>query len=120
MALSRLKVRALAFLPLLIAISTTGGCALNVQANQRVRDALGAASSRHRALAVYVPSAPGDGGLAVGAAWTVGPPVGEAQGKLHLSGPYLWDVMNLRLEDGVADPNIGQISLSCIMTKNSY
>jgi carbamoyltransferase len=47
-------------------IVLTGGCALNVCANERVRRASG--------RPVHVPPAPNDGGIAVGALWSVAPP----------------------------------------------
>lgn len=47
-------------------IVLTGGGALNVLANARIREATG--------LPVYVPSAPSDCGLSIGAAWHVMPP----------------------------------------------
>ncbi|MBK7535998.1 MAG: carbamoyltransferase [Myxococcales bacterium] len=47
----------------------TGGCALNVVANERVRRTFG--------VPVHVPPAPNDGGISVGALWSVDPPVGE-------------------------------------------
>lgn len=46
----------------------TGGCALNVVANERVRTTLG--------VPVHVPPAPNDAGISVGALWSVTPPVG--------------------------------------------
>lgn len=45
----------------------TGGCALNVVANERVRQTLG--------LPIHVPPAPNDAGISVGALWSVSPPV---------------------------------------------
>lgn len=47
----------------------TGGCALNVKANDEARLFL---SKWQRP--VHVPSSPDDGGIAVGAAWLVSPP----------------------------------------------
>jgi carbamoyltransferase len=47
-------------------IVLTGGCALNVRANERVRRAFG--------RPVHVPPAPNDAGIAVGALWSVEPP----------------------------------------------
>lgn len=47
-------------------IVLTGGCALNVRANQLVRRVLG--------RPVHVPPAPNDGGIAVGALWSIMPP----------------------------------------------
>lgn len=44
----------------------TGGCALNVVANERVRKTFG--------LPVHVPPAPNDAGITVGALWSVEPP----------------------------------------------
>ena len=59
-----------------------GGCGLNVRANQRVFDELGAA--------VYVAPAPNDAGLAAGAAWKVTPPPRRPARPQHL-GFGLWD-----------------------------
>lgn len=46
----------------------TGGCALNVVANERIR--------RRVKCPVHVPPAPNDAGISVGALWSVEPPVG--------------------------------------------
>lgn len=48
----------------------TGGCALNVVANERVRKTLG--------VPVHVPPAPNDAGISIGALWSVSPPVQAA------------------------------------------
>lgn len=48
----------------------TGGCALNVVANDRVRRTLG--------MPVHVPPAPNDAGISVGALWSASPPVETA------------------------------------------
>jgi len=56
----------------------TGGVAFNVLANQRVHDtllAVGEASGRE--LKVFVPPSPNDGGLSIGALWSVTPPVSQ-------------------------------------------
>ena len=72
-------------------IVLVGGCALNVRANQRVSD-LAAESG----LSVYVPAAPNDAGIVVGAIWALSPPpvpavhVGRPQ-RLQYSGPYVFD-----------------------------
>lgn len=50
-------------------IVLTGGCALNVRANERVRHVSG--------RAVHVPPAPNDAGIGVGALWSVSPPTGR-------------------------------------------
>ena len=47
-------------------IVLTGGCALNVVANERIRRRFG--------CRVHVPPAPNDAGIAVGALWSVAPP----------------------------------------------
>ena len=47
-------------------IVITGGCAMNVKANDAVR--------MHFKMPTFVPSAPGDAGLPVGAAWLFTPP----------------------------------------------
>jgi carbamoyltransferase len=51
-------------------IILTGGCALNVVANERVRRRFG--------LPVHVPPAPNDAGIGVGALWSVEPPTDQA------------------------------------------
>ncbi|CAK0847602.1 unnamed protein product [Prorocentrum cordatum] len=63
-------------------IVMTGGCALNVITNQLIQDRLTAAggqlspSEAQRApLEVFSPPAANDGGLAVGALWTLAPPL---------------------------------------------
>lgn len=58
----------------------TGGCALNVVANERVRKTFG--------VPVHVPPAPNDGGVTVGALWSVELPVGELS---PFAGPELLD-----------------------------
>lgn len=50
-------------------IILTGGCALNVVANERLRH-----TSRRP---IHIPPAPNDAGIAVGALWSVGRPIGE-------------------------------------------
>ena len=59
-------------------IVLTGGCALNVLANQLIREELTqgglGGSYAERPLDVYVAPAPNDAGLAVGGAWAVQPP----------------------------------------------
>jgi predicted NodU family carbamoyl transferase len=70
-------------------IVLVGGCALNVRANQRVADV--AALS---ALPVYVPAAPNDAGIVVGAVWALSPPSAPPAGRpqrLQYSGPHLFD-----------------------------
>eukprot|EP00928_Gymnodinium_smaydae_P055080 TRINITY_DN38702_c0_g1_i1.p1 TRINITY_DN38702_c0_g1~~TRINITY_DN38702_c0_g1_i1.p1 ORF type:complete len:645 (-),score=127.58 TRINITY_DN38702_c0_g1_i1:19-1953(-) len=64
----------------------TGGCALNVLANQFVHDKLGQLKSP---LSVYVPTAPHDGGLVVGGLWMVQPPTQRQ--PLQYLGFRLWD-----------------------------
>lgn len=61
----------------------TGGCALNVKANSRIKEELG--------LPVYVPSAPNDGGLTAGFVWSVQPPCKVGQHHLTYLGAPLWD-----------------------------
>lgn len=63
----------------------TGGCALNVLANQLVEDSID--------LPVFVPPNPNDGGLTVGALWSVNPPPTIA--PLQYSGFRLWDIDTL-------------------------
>ena len=85
-------------------IVLTGGCALNVIVNMLVKRRFG--------YPVYVPSAPNDGGLAVGAAWLFSSPpplvpprggrvsgahagadaaVDRSTSALAFLGPHLWD-----------------------------
>ena len=70
----------------------TGGCALNVKANEAVRQLLG--SNR-----VFVNEAPNDAGLAVGAVWSLVAPTKAtaeaASGGLVFRGPLLWDLASL-------------------------
>lgn len=63
-------------------IALTGGCALNVLANSRIQ-------KQYPELPVYVPAAPSDCGLAVGAAWHVHRP--PAREPLQYMGFDLWD-----------------------------
>lgn len=70
----------------------TGGCALNVRANTVLQN-------RFR-LPVYVPSSPGDCGLAIGGAWSVIPPPTrrlqqQQQQRLEYLGAPLWDAKEL-------------------------
>ena len=64
----------------------TGGCALNVLANQLVHDTLSG-------VEVWVPPSPNDGGLSVGGLWTVAPPL--ARQPLQYLGFRLWDAESL-------------------------
>ena len=60
-------------------IVLVGGCALNIKANSRIRKEFG--------IPVYVPAAPNDGGLSIGAAWHLTPPPLERSGlSVHGSG----------------------------------
>ncbi len=65
----------------------TGGCALNVVANQHLRERW------HRP--VHVPPAPNDAGIAVGALWSVERPT-ETPGPYH-GLPLQWDIDDLVL-----------------------
>ncbi|CAE7901258.1 ADPS [Symbiodinium sp. KB8] len=82
-------------------IVLTGGCALNVVANQLVRDTLTEVKASQPVLTrprdVYVPPAPNDSGLTVGAIWAVSPPVGPRQ-PLQYLGFQLWDLEELGKE----------------------
>ncbi|CAE7214452.1 nolO [Symbiodinium sp. CCMP2592] len=82
-------------------IVLTGGCALNVLANQLVRDTLTEVRSQQpdfmKPRDVYVPPAPNDAGLAVGAIWAIAPPTGARQ-PLQYLGFRLWDIDNLAAE----------------------
>lgn len=71
---------------LLDGIALTGGCALNVLANSRIQE-------EFSALPVYVPAAPSDCGLAVGAAWHVQAP--STREPLQYMGFDLWDAENM-------------------------
>ena len=62
-------------------IVLVGGCALNVLANSAIE--------RRFSTRVHVPSAPNDGGLAVGAAWHVVAP--SSRQPLQYAGPELFD-----------------------------
>jgi len=68
-------------------VALAGGCALNVGANSRLHRALDGR------LPVYVPTAPSDCGLAVGAVFMAAPPpsVPTASPDLAYSGPPLFD-----------------------------
>ncbi len=68
-------------------IVLTGGCALNVVANERIR--------RRFDLPVHVPPAPNDAGISVGALWSVEPPSGPLS-------PYV----GLDLVQDVADSHL--------------
>ncbi|CAE7527458.1 nolO [Symbiodinium natans] len=72
----------------------TGGCALNVLANQRVHDTLQAGGvDGADSLDVWVPPSPNDGGLAIGGLWSVAPPM--ARQPLQYLGFSLWDAESL-------------------------
>ena len=67
-------------------LAVAGGGALNVLLNERL--------ARRYGLPVYVPAAPHDGGLAVGAAWRGVPPAADAGGArqpLQYVGARAWD-----------------------------
>ncbi|CAL1143546.1 unnamed protein product [Cladocopium goreaui] len=72
-------------------IALTGGCALNVLANQRIYDLVtnGSSGSAGSVLDVYVPPAPNDSGLSLGATWSVAPP--KVRQPLQYLGFPLWD-----------------------------
>ena len=67
----------------------TGGCALNVLANQLIADRL--------RMRVFVPPNPGDEGLAVGGLWAAGPPPPRVASLQYL-GFDLWDGDDLAAE----------------------
>eukprot|EP00933_Yihiella_yeosuensis_P024557 TRINITY_DN19043_c0_g1_i1.p1 TRINITY_DN19043_c0_g1~~TRINITY_DN19043_c0_g1_i1.p1 ORF type:complete len:291 (-),score=45.35 TRINITY_DN19043_c0_g1_i1:35-907(-) len=73
----------------------TGGCALNVIANQLIFDTLSTngtvndEQSDWRKLEVWVPPSPNDGGLAIGGLWAITPPT--ARQPLQYLGFRLWD-----------------------------
>ena len=70
------------------ALVLSGGCALNILTNERLRRAF--------ALPVYVSPAPNDSGLAMGAAWLVSPPqrlrAAAEPSALTFSGAAAWDL----------------------------
>ena len=65
----------------------TGGCAMNVKANDRIRLAFGRPT--------FVPSAPGDCGLPIGAAWLFQPPSHRPGMALAYGGPSVSDLADL-------------------------
>ena len=72
----------------------TGGCALNVPANFKVAHMLanrGGGADGAPPLQLYVPPAPNDAGLAVGALWSVAPPHDSPVDTIHYTGPGVWD-----------------------------
>ena len=72
----------------------TGGCALNVLANQLVHDTLQAGNDEDRpGVDVWVPPSPNDGGLSIGGLWSVTPP--PARQNLQYLGFRLWDEESL-------------------------
>ena len=75
-------------------IVLVGGCALNVLANQIIRETLTSFTSEmpdiDKPTDVYVPSAPNDSGLAVGAVWSLFPPM--VQQPLQYLGFRLFDL----------------------------
>eukprot|EP00947_MAST-08B_sp_MAST-8B-sp1_P001977 g1977.t1 len=71
-------------LPHIEGIVLTGGCALNIKVNSRVQRDFG--------LPVWTTSSPHDGGLAVGAAWTVAPPPRDDWQPLQFLGMWPVDV----------------------------
>ena len=66
-------------------IILVGGCALNVKANTVVQN--------YFRIPVYVPSSPGDSGIAIGGAWFVTPPV--KRNPLEFLGVKLFDLDKL-------------------------
>lgn len=65
-------------------IVLTGGCGLNVLANQRIHDL-----ASMWTLDVHVPPAPNDSGLSLGAVWSVSAP--KVRQPLQYLGFPLWD-----------------------------
>ncbi|CAL1155893.1 unnamed protein product [Cladocopium goreaui] len=66
----------------------TGGCGLNVLANQLIHDTI-LVNSSDGPMGIYVPAAPNDSGLSVGGAWAlVQPPRNQV---LQYAGFRLWD-----------------------------
>jgi carbamoyltransferase len=87
----------------------SGGCAMNVLANEAVRSEF-----RH----VYVPSAPNDSGLSIGAALLLrGPEHADLSRahmqRVHLYGPNIWDLAQLNKivsDFGGVEVNINQLA----------
>ena len=74
-------------------IVLVGGCALNILANTYVQRAC---SKIHSCGGVYVPAAPSDCGLSVGAAWHVVPRLPDAPRRgLQYAGVPLFDIEDL-------------------------
>ena len=69
--------------PMVDGIVMTGGCALNVLVNQRLR--------KKFKIPVHVPAAPNDGGQSLGMVWKFTPPVLPAPQPLTYMGPLLFD-----------------------------
>ena len=87
MALRRIRAQ-LELYPAVQGLVLSGGCALNVLLNMRAQRELG--------YPVYVPSAPNDGGLSIGALWMAQPPPPAApHSPLAFLGPRLWDAATL-------------------------
>lgn len=78
----------------------TGGCALNVVLNDRLR--------RAGPLPVHVPPAPNDAGIALGAAWTHDPSSGRSQ-TVFLGPPLDEDVPVEALRDRGARPSTPEL-----------
>ena len=79
-------------------IVLTGGCALNVLANQRIYDTFSEIGTNGKTASVeslgfYVPPIPNDSGLTVGALWSVEPP--KVRRPLQYLGFRLWDEKRL-------------------------
>eukprot|EP00434_Breviolum_minutum_P019704 symbB.v1.2.017383.t1/scaffold1357.1/size159079/1 len=69
-------------------IVVTGGCGLNVLANQLIHDSI-VVKSTGNPMGIYVPAAPNDSGLTVGGVWAlVQPPRGQS---VQYAGFRLWD-----------------------------
>eukprot|EP00928_Gymnodinium_smaydae_P088832 TRINITY_DN72880_c0_g1_i1.p1 TRINITY_DN72880_c0_g1~~TRINITY_DN72880_c0_g1_i1.p1 ORF type:complete len:268 (-),score=42.80 TRINITY_DN72880_c0_g1_i1:38-841(-) len=85
------------FAPRLEGLVLTGGCALNVLTNQRIYETLVKAGQAKQfnnvVLDLFVPSAPSDPGLSVGALWAVTPPL--VRQPLQYVGFPLWDLATL-------------------------
>jgi carbamoyltransferase len=97
--------RWLTLYPRVDGIVLTGGCALNVIVNTE-------AKRKFKGYGIYVPAAPHDGGLSVGASWLWRPPPENQHPRLVFSGALLWDVTNSNTNSNSQNSQMpGRISL---------
>ncbi|CAE7694906.1 nodU [Symbiodinium pilosum] len=67
----------------------SGGCALNVLANQRVFDEIVEMRPSSKPMGLHITAAPNDSGLSVGGSWAIVPP--SSWQPLQYVGFHLWD-----------------------------